>query len=112
VPPPLAWGTSLPWRYSERPDESLAKISETFARGLFEALAPAELHTKGEVFALAASVLFLRRAEGEAAGDQFMVMERKTRGLKNLPAVVAALEPLVGKHATLADYLPQIAAQL
>jgi hypothetical protein len=112
VPPPLAWGTSLPWRYNERPDESLAKISEAFGRCLFEDLAPDDLKAKNEIFALAASVLFLRQAEGEAAGDQFMVMERKTRGLKNLPAVVTALEPLVGQHAALADYLPQIASQL
>jgi len=61
-------------------------------------------------------VLFLRQAEGDAAGDQFMVMEKKTRGLKNLPAVVAALETVLadrraGKYAGFVDYLPQLPLQ-
>jgi hypothetical protein len=116
LPPPLAWGTSHPWRYKERPDEVLAKLSEAFARFLFEESAPAELRPRGEVFALAGAVLFLRQAEGDAAGDQFMVMEKKTRGLKNLSAVVAALEPILadrraGKYAGFVDYLPQLPLQ-
>ena len=41
------------------------------------------------------AVLFLREAEGPAAGDQYLVMEKKARGLKTLPAAVAALEPLL-----------------
>jgi len=58
-------------------------------------------------------VLFLRQAEGEAAGDQFMVMEKKTRGLKNLPTVVMTLESILadrraGKYAGVADFLPQL----
>ena len=62
-------------------------------------------------------MLFLRQAEGDAAGDQFMVMEKKTRGLKNLPAVVAALETVLadrraGKYGGFADYLPQLARAL
>jgi hypothetical protein len=36
-------------------------------------------------------VLFLREAEGPAAGDQFMLMEQRARRLPQLPAVVAAL---------------------
>jgi hypothetical protein len=107
--PPIAWGTSHPWKYNERPDEVLAKLSEALARALFEAAAPAELKPYGEVFALAAATLFLRQSEGDAAGDQFMVMEKKTRGLKNLPAVVMMLEPILadcraGKYTGLADY--------
>ncbi len=116
LPPPLAWGTSHPWRYQERPDEVLAKLSEAFARFLFEAAASAELKPRAELFALAAAVLFLRQAEGDAAGDQFMVMEKKTRGLKNLPVVVAALEPILadrraGKYAGLGDYVAQLPLQ-
>ena len=111
--PPIAWGTSHPWKYNERPDEVMAKLSEALARALFEAAAPAELKPHGEVFALAAATLFLRQSEGEAAGDQFMVMEKKTRGLKNLPAVVVALEPLLadrraGKYAGFADYVGKL----
>src|SRR5574341_621600 len=120
LPPPLAWGTSPPWRYNERPDEVLAKLSEAFARFLFEDGLPAAhaaLQPRAEVFALASAVLFLRQAEGEAAGDQFMVMEKKTRGLKSLPAVVAALETVLadrraGKYGGFADYLPQLAGVL
>jgi len=114
--PPIAWGTSHPWRYDERSDEVMAKLSEAFARFLFEDGLPAAhaaLKPHAEVFALAASVLFLRQAEGEAAGDQFMVMEKKTRGLKNLPTVVMALESILadrraGKYAGVADFLPQL----
>lgn len=88
APPPKAWGTSPPWRYSERPDEALAAWCEALA---LAALAP--LHPgRAETLALALTVLFLRQAEGEAAGDQFMVMEKKTRQLKDLPAQVMALE--------------------
>lgn len=117
LPPPLAWGTSPPWRYNERPDEVLAKLSEAFAHFLFEASALADLKPRAEVFALASAVLFLRQAEGEAAGDQFMVMEKKTRGLKNLPAVVAALEPILadrraGKSGGFADYSPRLVGAL
>ena len=120
APPPQAWGTSPPWRYSERPDEVLAKVSEAFAHSLFEAGLPpahAALRPRAEAFALAAAVLFLRQAEGEAAGDQFMVMEKKTRGLKSLPALVAALEPVLagrraGKFNTFEDYLPELSGVL
>jgi len=107
--PPIAWGTSHPWKYNERPDEVMAKLSEAFARFLFEEAASAALQPHAEAFALAAATLFLRQSEGEAAGDQFMVMEKKTRGLKNLPAVVVALAPILadrraGKYAGFADY--------
>jgi hypothetical protein len=98
APPPKAWGTSPPWRYAERPDEVLAALAEAFARLWFETELPAEdaaLRPAAELFALAVAVLFLRLAEGPAAGDQFMVMEKRTRKLPRLPQVVAALEPLV-----------------
>lgn len=88
APPPKAWGTSPPWRYSERPDETLAAWCESLA---LAALAPHH-PSRAETLALALTVLFLRQAEGEAAGDQFMVMEKKTRNLKDLPAQVMALE--------------------
>lgn len=116
APPPIAWGTSPPWRYSERPDEVLAALSEAFTRFLFEIHLPSEhesLRPRAGVFALASAVLFLRQAEGEAAGDQFMVMEKRTRNLPNLPAVVAVLDPILadrraGKYAGFADYAPQL----
>lgn len=117
APPPIAWGTSPPWRYSERPDEVLAALSEAFTRLLFEIHLPSEhepLRPRAGVFALASAVLFLRQAEGEAAGDQFMVMEKRTRNLPNLPAVVAVLEPILadrraGKYAGFVDYVSQLA---
>jgi hypothetical protein len=116
APPPKAWGASPPWRYTERPDEVLATVSEAFVRCLFETDLPAEhetLRPRAGVFALGAAVLFLRQAEGDAAGDQFMVMEKRTRNLPHLPDVVAALEPLLadrraGKYAGFADYAPQL----
>lgn len=88
LPPPPAWGTSPPWRYSERPDEVAAALAEAFARPLAaQALPPAQAAS----VALAAAVLFVREAEDPAAGDQFMLMERKARGLPRLPALVEAL---------------------
>lgn len=116
-PPPKAWGASPPWRYNERPDEVEAALAEAYARHLFETGLPAEqaaLQPHAAVFALAAAVLFLRQAEGEAAGDQFMMMEKRTRNLPRLPVVVMALEPLLadrraGKYAGFADYVPQLA---
>jgi hypothetical protein len=115
-PPPKAWGASPPWRYNERPDEVEAALAEAYARQLFETSLPAEhaaLQPHAGVFALAAAVLFLRQAEGDAAGDQFMMMEKRTRNLPKLPAVVLALEPLLadrraGKYAGFNDYLPQL----
>jgi hypothetical protein len=94
-PPPLAWGTSPPWGYDERPDEVLAALAEGLARALFElALGPdqAELRARASRVALAAAVLFVRRAEGPAAADQFMLMEKRARGLPHLPALVEALD--------------------
>jgi hypothetical protein len=116
-PPPKAWGTSPPWRYNERPDEVEAALAEAYARHLFETNLPsahAALKPHAGIFALAAAVLFLRQAEGDAAGDQFMLMEKRTRNLPKLPAVVSALELLLadrraGKYAGFADYLPQLA---
>ncbi len=110
APPPQAWGTSPPWRYNERPDEVEAAVCEHFARFLFAQRLP-DRAAQAEAFGVAAAVLFLRQAEGEAAGDQFMVMEKKTRGLKNLPALVAALEPILAERpagglAGYADRLP------
>lgn len=88
APPPKAWGASPPWRYSERHDEALAAWCEALALAALTPLHPSRAVT----LALALTVLFLRQAEGEAAGDQFMVMEKKTRNLKELPSQVMALE--------------------
>lgn len=120
VPPPKAWGTSPPWRYKERRDEVLAEVSETFARFIFEDSLPAAqaaLKPRSLAFGVAAAVLFVREAEGQEAGDQFMIMEKKTHGLPNLPALVEALAPLLagrraGQFAGFADYLPQFASVL
>ena len=120
VPPPKAWGTSPPWRYKERRDEVLAAVSKTFAQYIFEdglPAAQAALKPRAAAFGVAAAVLFVREAEGQEAGDQFMIMEKKTHNLPGLPGLVEALGPLLaerraGKHAGFADYLPQLAAVL
>lgn len=108
-PPPLAWGTSPPWRYSERPDEVVAVLATTAAAHLFERRLPkahAALRPHARTFALAAAVLCLRAAEGQAAGDQFLVMEKKARRLPQLPYVVAALEAAVeARPGGLGDYV-------
>lgn len=119
-PPPKAWGTSPPWRYSERPDEVLAVASESYARFLFEEGLPFEyyyLKPRAEIFALSAAVLFLRQTEGEAAGDQFMVMEKRTRGFTKLTSVVAMVETILesrrnGEFNNFAEYIPYIADTL
>ncbi len=100
-PPPPAWGTSPPWRYSERPDEVLAVLATTAAQALFERLLPPEyasLRAHALTFALAVAVLFLRHTEDPAAGDQFMVMEKKARKLPELPRVVTALEAALAQE--------------
>lgn len=120
APPPKAWGTSPPWRYHERPDEVLAGLAEAFARRLFlSRLADDQAAWQAHAgrFALAAAVLFLRQAEGEAAGDQFMIMEKRTRGLPDLPAVVGALQAALddrrsGKYAGFGEYVADFVAQL
>jgi hypothetical protein len=98
APPPIAWGTSHPWRYSERPDEALGIIAEAFTRHLVAEKLPAELQPHAEVLGLAGAVHFLREAEGHDAGDQLMVMQKKTRGLQQLPAVVMQLETLLAER--------------
>jgi hypothetical protein len=114
APPPKAWGTSPPWGYAERPDEVLATTSEALARFIFENNLPADqlsFKPLQETFGLAAAVLFLREAEGAAASEQLMMMEKKTRRLGNLPAAVSAIELILtdrrhGKYGDLTDYLP------
>ena len=113
APPPLAWGASPPWRYNERPDEVLAMVSQTAARHFVEPHLP----DGAEALSLAAAVLFLRQAEGQAAGDQFMVIQKKTRGWKGLPGVVSALEAVLaarrgGQWPLWTDALPELAAPL
>jgi hypothetical protein len=113
APPPLAWGASPPWRYNERPDEVLAMVSQTAARYFVEPHLPAG----AEALSLAAAVLFLRQAEGEAAGDQFMVIQKKTRGWRGLPGVVSTLEAVLaarraGQWPRWTDSLPELAAPL
>lgn len=98
APPPIAWGSSHPWRYSERPDESLAVIAEAFACARLAEQLPVALQPRAEALGLAAAVLFLREAEGPEAGDQLLVMQKKTRGLKQLPAIVAGLETLLAER--------------
>jgi hypothetical protein len=113
APPPLAWGASPPWRYNERPDEVLAMVSQTAARYFLEPHLPAG----AEALSLAAAVLFLRQAEGEAAGDQFMVIQKKTRGWRGLPGLVSALAAVLaarraGQWPLWTDCLPELAAPL
>lgn len=109
APPPKAWGASPPWRYNERPDEVLAAFSEALAHSALEATA---LAPQAALFALAAAVLFLRQAEGEAAGDQFMLMEKRTRNLPQLPKAVLAMETyLAQRRAGRAAELAALAAQ-
>jgi hypothetical protein len=93
-PPPPAWGASPPWRYDERPDEVLSAVAESLARALVERALPAEaapLRPHAALLALGAAVVFLRRAEGPAAGDQFMLIEQRARRLPRLPALVEAM---------------------
>jgi hypothetical protein len=115
-PPPPAWGTSPPWRYSERPDEVLAVLATTAAECLFERRLPAAhaaLRPHVATFALAAAVLFLRQSDDPAAGDQYLVMEKKARRLPQLPYVVAALEAaLEAKPSGLGDYVADVGAVL
>ena len=113
APPPLAWGASPPWRYDERPDEVLATLCQTAARDLVEPHLPAD----AEALSLAAAVLFIRQAEGDAAGDQFMVIQKKTRGWRGLPGVVSALGDILaarraGQCSRWTDYLVELTAPL
>lgn len=101
VPPPIAWGSSTPWRYDERPDETLAAVAQAFgsalvADGSLEQVgAPITPEDRGAVPA-AVAVLALRDFEGQAAADQYQVLARRTLGLTGLPGVVAALSDWLG----------------
>lgn len=92
-PPPPAWGASPPWRYTDRPDEVLAATAEALAAALLARASdyPA-VQAQATPLGLAAAVLFVRAAEGPEAADQFMLMEKRTRQLLHLPALVAALD--------------------
>ncbi|MEP7357041.1 MAG: hypothetical protein ABI847_07365 [Anaerolineales bacterium] len=90
-PPPPAWGSSTPWHYDARRDEVLASLAEGFARGLL-ALRPDLGPLSLTALPVAVAVLFLRQAEGEAAADQFMLVEQRMRRLPKLAAIVAALQ--------------------
>jgi hypothetical protein len=114
APPPLAWGTSPPWRYDERPDEVQAMVSQAYTGFLFAEQLPG---VNAEALGLAAAVLFLRQAEGDAAGNQFMVIQKKMRGWRGLPGVVDALASALaarreGKLAALADSRPELMGPL
>ena len=95
-------------------------MSKAFAQFIFENSLPAAqaaLEPGAAAFGAAAAVLFVREAEGEEAGDQFMIMEKKAHGLPNLPNIVSALATALadrraGKSAGFADYLPQMAGVL
>lgn len=102
VPPPIAWGSSTPWRYDERPDETLAAVAHAFGSAL---LADGALDQVGVTLApedrpavpAAVAVLALRTFEGQAAADQYQVLAKRTLGLRGLPAVVAALSDWLGE---------------
>lgn len=101
VPPPIAWGSSTPWRYTERPDETLAAVAQAFGSALVadDALAqvgaPIAEADRAAVPA-AVAVIALRTFEGQAAADQYQVLAKRTLGLKSLPAVVGALTEWLG----------------
>ena len=102
VPPPIAWGSSTPWRYDERPDETLAAVAHAFGSAL---VADGALDQVGVTLApedrpavpAAVAVLALRAFEGQAAADQYQVLAKRTLGLRGLPAVVAALSDWLGE---------------
>ena len=107
-PPPPAWGTSPPWRYTDRPDEVLAGAAEALAAALFaRATEHPGLVAQAAPLGLAAAVLFLRAAEGPEAADQFMLMEKRTRALPQLPALVAALDGKRGVSAIAVGLKPK-----
>ena len=111
LPPPLAWGSSPPWRYDQRPDEVLAAAAETFAATLFFLAQPFNRHAR--LFGLAAAVVCLTEAEGPAAGRQLLLMEQKARGLPQLPACADWLaQTLADRRAGRVASLDQVAAQI
>jgi len=102
VPPPIAWGSSTPWRYSERPDETLAAVAQAFGSALVAdgALAQVGVPLAPDDHAAvpaAVAVLALRTFEGAAAADQYQVLAKRTLGLLTLPGVVAALTDWLGQ---------------
>lgn len=103
VPPPIAWGSSTPWRYDERPDETLAAVAQAFGSAL---VADGALATVGAPIAAAdvgavpaaVAVLALHEYEGQAAAAQYQVLAKRTLGLTGLPAVVGALQEWLGSR--------------
>lgn len=95
LPPPKAWGSSLPWRYSERPDDTLSAAGIAFA----EALLPEALRRDGlaELAAKALAAILLRETEGLPAAESFVMLEKKSKGLARLPEAVRAVDAHLGE---------------
>jgi hypothetical protein len=142
VPPPLAWGDSAPWPFdrefahvyraaivaygrllmSSYLRQHADRITEAASTPLplndqMKALYPtwAEQFTAYFLAGIVAMYLEERVNEQEARG--YVLMERKTRGMAALPAVVSVLrryrsEHAAGRFGELADFLPLFPKQL
>lgn len=142
VPPPLAWGDSAPWAFdrdlghvyraaivaygrllmSQYLRQHADRIAEAASTPLplndqMKALYPTWQEQFTAYFLAGLVAIYLEERVGPQEARGYVLMERKTRGMAALPAVVSVLrrylgEYEAGKFKELADFLPLFPKQL
>ncbi len=141
TPPPLAWGDSAPWPYTnmlthsyragltqfgsillmgylKKHADKVAKISETElpVSDHFKMLHPSWEDQFISLFVAAAVAMYLEDYVNEAEAKAYMLMERKVRGMVILPGTVNVLRRYLqeygSKYTSLIDFLPVFPKQL
>jgi hypothetical protein len=142
APPRLAWGDSPPWPFDEDPAHIYrAALSQygrmlvmNFLRANAETLAPvAEMPLPvsdqfraqypswqeqfTNLFVAAAVAIFLEQHVSKAEAKAYVLVERKTKGMHVLPAMISVLHRYLserenGRYASLLDFMPIFPKQL
>lgn len=144
APPPLAWGDSPPWPYDEatmitysyraammvyggillknylrKHADQLAEITELELplTDQFKARHPAWEDQFSTLFLSACVAMYLEEHVDRKEFDAFMLMERKARGMANLPGTVSVMRRYLqevgnGKYSNLIEFLPIFPKQL
>lgn len=144
APPPLAWGDSPPWPYDEATmvthsyraamlvygDTLLRNYLRTHAKALeeivqtelpltdqFKAQYPSWEEQFSTLFLSGVVAMYLEEHVDEREYKSYMLMEKKARGLTNLPGVVSVMRRYLqevgsGKYSNLIEFLPIFPKQL
>ena len=144
APPPLAWGDSPPWPYDEATQitysyraammvfgrillrdylhkhaEDLEEIVKTELplTDQFKAQYPTWEEQFSTLFLSAVVAMYLEKHVDEQEYKSYMLMEKKARGMTNLPGTVSVMRRFLqevggGKYDTLIEFLPFFPKQL